>query len=289
MRLLVTSRELLRISGERGHPVPPLDLDAGVALFIARATAAAARTSSLDDESAAAVRQICERLFGLPLAIELAAARVRLLSPALILERLAASLDLGGGSRDLPERQRTLRGAIAWSHELLSASRAPPVPPARRVRRRLDRRAGAARRRPRRRARQSTSSTASSRWPTRAWCAIDRRPGAGGREPRFDLHPLLREYAARAARGVGRAGRGRAAARRACAEIAALADGPRSWAADAPAGSRLDVEQHNVRAAVDWARRTGSQGPGCGSWAPIWRWFHQRGRLREGTRRSSDR
>src|SRR6476661_11039459 len=58
---------------------------------------------------------------GLPLAIELAAARVRTLSPQLILERLAHTLDLGGGARDLPERQRTLRGAITWSHDLLSA------------------------------------------------------------------------------------------------------------------------------------------------------------------------
>src|SRR6478672_11090609 len=117
--LLVTSRELLRIGGERGYPVPPLDPASGVALFADRATALRPDLT-LDAETREVVRRICERLFGLPLAIELAAARVRLLSPALILERLASSLDLAGGSRDLPERQRTLRGAIAWSHDLLS-------------------------------------------------------------------------------------------------------------------------------------------------------------------------
>src|SRR4051812_4290684 len=68
----------------------------------------------------AAIRAISIRLAGLPLALELAAARVRTLSPAAILDRLGQTLDLGGGSRDLPERQRTLRGAIAWSHDLLN-------------------------------------------------------------------------------------------------------------------------------------------------------------------------
>ena len=119
VRFLITSRELLRIGGERGYPVPPLGTDAGVALFEARATALRPDLA-LGEDGRAIVRQICERLFGLPLAIELAAARVRLLSPALILERLTSSLDLAGGSRDLPERQRTLRGAMAWSHDLLA-------------------------------------------------------------------------------------------------------------------------------------------------------------------------
>src|SRR5262249_59684530 len=71
-------------------------------------------------EVSATIRTICERLGGLPLAIELAAARIRTLTPAMILERLGRSLDLAATTRDLPERQRTLRGAIDWSHELLS-------------------------------------------------------------------------------------------------------------------------------------------------------------------------
>ena len=118
LRVLATSRELLRIGGEQGHPVPPLDASAGIELFEERA-----RTHrpglAFGDDAAAAIRAICERLGGLPLAIELAAARVRTLSPVQILERLGRSLDLAAGTRDLPERQRTLRAAIAWSHDLL--------------------------------------------------------------------------------------------------------------------------------------------------------------------------
>jgi hypothetical protein len=102
LRLLVTSRELLRIAGERGYPVPPLGLDAGVALFMDRA-----RTLRSDivmsADAAAAVRAICERLGGLPLAIELAAARTKMLSPSQILDRLGRSLDLAGGARDEAE------------------------------------------------------------------------------------------------------------------------------------------------------------------------------------------
>src|SRR4029079_12552965 len=116
--VIVTSRELLRIAGERGYNVPPLDIAAGMELFEHRAKALRPDLE-LSDDARAAVRQIGERLGGIPLAIELAAARVRLMSPALILERLAGSLDLAGSARDVPERQRTRRGAFAGSHALL--------------------------------------------------------------------------------------------------------------------------------------------------------------------------
>src|SRR6478735_7124828 len=105
LRVLATSRELLRIGGEQGHPVPPLDTSAGVALFEERARSHRPGLA-FGDDAAAAIRAICERLGGLPLAIELAAARVRTLSPVQILERLGRSLDLATGTRDLPERQR---------------------------------------------------------------------------------------------------------------------------------------------------------------------------------------
>ena len=118
LRTLVTSRELLRIAGERGHPVPPLDGEGAVALFVDRARAQRSDFAATG-ESLAAIQEICRRLDGLPLAIELAAARVRLLSPAAILDRLGRSLDLGSGPRDTPERQRTLRGTFDWSYELL--------------------------------------------------------------------------------------------------------------------------------------------------------------------------
>ncbi len=110
LRLLVTSREALRISGEVELPVRPLaDRDA-VELFCARARCEA------DDD----VRGLCVALDNLPLALELAAARVRVLSPAQILSRVSERLDLFVGGRDAGPRQRTLRAAIEWSHELLS-------------------------------------------------------------------------------------------------------------------------------------------------------------------------
>ena len=113
--LLVTSREPLHLSGEYEFPVPPLSREEGVGLFLARA-----RAVKPDFQVDEAISEICRRLDDLPLALELAAARVRALSSAEILERLEERLPLlTGGARDLPERQRTLRAAIQWSYELL--------------------------------------------------------------------------------------------------------------------------------------------------------------------------
>ncbi|HEY1365658.1 MAG TPA: BTAD domain-containing putative transcriptional regulator [Gaiellaceae bacterium] len=114
--LLVTSRQPLHVTGEHQYPVPPLVRDEGVNFFLARA-----RAVEPNVEANGVVPEICHRLDDLPLALELAAARVRALSPAQILERLDARLPLlTGGPRDAPERQRTLRATIGWSHELLS-------------------------------------------------------------------------------------------------------------------------------------------------------------------------
>ncbi len=114
--MLVTSREPLHVTGEQEYPVPPLLHDDGVELFVARA-----RAVRPDFQADGAVSEICRRLDDLPLAIELAAARVKALSSKQLLERLGQRLPLlTGGARDLPERQRTLRATIAWSHDLLS-------------------------------------------------------------------------------------------------------------------------------------------------------------------------
>ena len=116
LALLVTSREPLRLAAEQEYPVPPFVEQESVGFFFSRARAA--RPEFEDDGS---VRAICDRLDHLPLALELAAARVKALSPTQILERLERSLPLlTGGARDAPERQRTLRATIGWSHELLS-------------------------------------------------------------------------------------------------------------------------------------------------------------------------
>ena len=112
LQLVVTSRELLRARGEVEYAVQPLAEREAITLFCQRANAPADST----------VDEICRRLDHLPLAIELAAARAKVLTPAQIAKRLEQRLPLlTSGARDLPERQRTLRGAIAWSYELLTS------------------------------------------------------------------------------------------------------------------------------------------------------------------------
>lgn len=140
--LLATSRERLNLRGERELPLPPLALPGragnscdlqeafpdlavvqqspAVQLFLDRARQVKPELV-LTEENAGAIAEICVRLDGLPLALELAAARARLLSPAAMLERLDRRLDLlSKGARDLPDRQRTMRDTIAWSYDLLS-------------------------------------------------------------------------------------------------------------------------------------------------------------------------
>ena len=134
LKVVATSRIPLRLYGEQEYPVPSLTLPdtrilpplkvltqyEAVRLFVERARAVKA-DFSVTNENAPAVAEICARLDGLPLAIELAAARVRLLSPQAMLTRLGNRLKLlKGGARDLPTRQQTLRGTIDWSYELLT-------------------------------------------------------------------------------------------------------------------------------------------------------------------------
>ncbi len=133
LTVLVTTRVPLRIGGEQEFAVQPLGVpDAGsvsasdimsnpsVALFLQR-TLAVRPSFVLDDANAVAVAEVCRRVDGLPLAIELAAARSKVLSPSALLARLSSGLGLlTGGARDQPARLQTMRGAIAWSHDLLA-------------------------------------------------------------------------------------------------------------------------------------------------------------------------
>lgn len=135
LKVIVTSREPLHLSAEQEFFVPPLNLPdlkklppleslsqyAAVELFVQRALAVKP-DFSVTNENAPAVAEICHRLDGLPLAIELAAARIKLLTPQAILARLGGGLELlQGGARDKPARHQTLRQAIAWSYDLLDA------------------------------------------------------------------------------------------------------------------------------------------------------------------------
>lgn len=134
LKILVSSRETLHIYGEHEYPVPPLPLPdlrrlppldtlaeyPAIALFVERARNTRP-DFDLTTQNAAAIAEICTRLDGLPLALELAAARIRMLTPREMLTRLSNRLNLlNSGARDLTERQRTLRGAITWSYDLLT-------------------------------------------------------------------------------------------------------------------------------------------------------------------------
>ena len=283
LRVVVTSRELLRIAGERGRSIPPLEADSSVSLFLDRAREHRPDLA-LDKAAMDAIRAIAERLGGLPLGIELAAARTRMLAPAQILERLGRTLDLRSGARDLPERQRTLRAAIAWSEELLSG----------------DERTLFAR-----------LSVFADGWT--AATALDvihdgeapspdivdglesladkslirvEAPPPGGEpgdgETRFGMHPLLREYGLERLDDSGE----RARLERRFAEVAAGiagSAGPAILTQDGDvAMRRLDREDRNLRAAVDWCVAHGEHDLGLRVVSPIWRWYQQRGRLREG-------
>ncbi len=134
VQVIATSRAPLKVGAETEFGLPPLDLPAdgvmaldalggcpSVALFVQRA-AKLKSGFALTEANAAPIAEICRRLDGLPLALELAAARVRILDPAALLQRLDHALDLlTSGDRDLPLRQRTLRAAISWSYSLLDA------------------------------------------------------------------------------------------------------------------------------------------------------------------------
>ena len=136
LKILATSRAALHVYGEHEFPVPPLALPdsrgmlavealsqfPAVALFMQRAQAAKP-DFELNQENAAAVAEICARLDGLPLAIELAAARVKVLSPSSMRTRLTSRLQLlTGGARDMPQRHQTLRAAMDWSYDLLTVA-----------------------------------------------------------------------------------------------------------------------------------------------------------------------
>jgi predicted ATPase len=121
LEVIASSRERLRLAAEREYPVPLLSTTEAVAMFVDRASAVVPGFAPGDGPDREVIAAICERLDRLPLAIELAAARIRLFGPAELLGRLEQRLPmLTGGARDAPEHQRTIRATIAWSYELLS-------------------------------------------------------------------------------------------------------------------------------------------------------------------------
>ena len=294
---LITSRSPLRVYGEREYPVPPLgvpdprnlpDLEQfsayeSVALFVERAMAVRP-DFAVTSANAPAVAEICVRLDGLPLAIELAAARVRVLSPQAIMERLGDRLALlSSGSRDLPERQQTLRGAIAWSHDLLEEED-------RRVFARFAAFAGGA---------TLDAIQAVVFDPGERADALDavasladkslvRQETQPDGEPRFRMLETIREYALEQLEARGEAEQQR---ERHAAWVLALAEQHAQTVFGDEQRAALDAferEHDNIRAAISWAMAAGRVETAMRIFAAAWRFWQMRGYLAE-AREQADR
>ncbi len=267
--LLVTSRAVLHVSGEHVFPVAPLDEQAAIELFVQRAL-------HLDPgfevgrESESDIREICRRVDGLPLAIELAAARIRTLTPRALRQRLDDRLGLlTGGPRDLPARQQTLRETIEWSVDLLDADD-------RRVLARLAVFPGGA-------SLEAAELVAGASIDTLGSLVdhhlIHRVESAG--EPRYGMLETVREYALELL-GVERQSTALDMAR--C--LADVADEVEVEArARAQALAKLDPELDNIRAALAACAETGEAELELRLAGAIWRYWWFRGSAAEGIRR----
>jgi len=290
VKVVASSRAALHVYGEQEMAVEPLrlpDLRAlpslealgqyeAVRLFIERAVAAR-HDFRVTNENAPAIAGICERVDGLPLAIELAAARVKLFNPQALLARLEQSANvLGAGSRDLPGRQQTLKGAIAWSYDLLDEPH-----------KRLF-------------ARFSVFARGANLEQAEAVCGPESELGVDvltgldeladqsllRRLPDFDeprllmLH-VIREYAAERLQESGESDRTRD---RHAAEFQRLAEeaAPHLFGADQKLWlDHLELDHDNFRAAFDWASGSGDVKRALCLGAAFWRFWQMRGHLRE--------
>jgi predicted ATPase/transcriptional regulator with XRE-family HTH domain len=298
LAVLATSRTALHLRGEHEYVVAPLGLPPAAslsdltrnpeglleypaaALFVERARAVHP-DFALTATSAPVVAEICARLDGLPLAIELAAVRVKYLPPPALLARLEHSLRfLVGGARDLAERQQAMRSTIAWSEGLLSAEE-------RTLFRRLAVFAGGCTLE----AAEAVCAAPEGAEPL----GIDVLVGLGalvdhslllpreeGGEPRFSMLHVIREYALGQLDASGEAAALLWAHARWVVALAEHAEpeltGPKvgTWLA------RLEREHDNLRAALDWARESGEPATGLRVVAAVWRFWEARGHLGEG-------
>ena len=294
LRILATSRAPLRLYGEQELPVPPLalpDLDdaeeltllsryEAIALFIERARAASPEFA-LSESNARAVADICGRLDGLPLAIELAASRIKVLTPQAILSRLRAGPDLlAATARNLPPRQRTLRATISWSHGLLAE-------PEQRLFARLSVFRGGV----------SLEALEAVGNPE-GDLGVDTLDGlislidnslvgkteTRNGDPRFGMLETIREFAGELLAAEG----DEAATRRRHADYflaLAHAGEPHLTADDqVPWLNRFEHEHDNLQAAFQWALEVGQPERGADAAAAMWRFWQQRGYLSVGRR-----
>jgi predicted ATPase/class 3 adenylate cyclase len=276
LKLLVTSRTPLHLSGERTYPVPPLELPESVRLFAERAHAAALEFD-VTEENEDAVAEICRRLDGLPLAIELAATRIRSLPPPALLRRLDQRLKLlTGGAQDLDERQRTLRATIEWSYELLPQAE-----------RELFARIGVFVGGSRLDAAEALGEAIEIDVLDGLHSLVEKsllrqRPDADG-EPRFWMLETIREYALELLDDGGTLEE----ARRAHAEwflaLAEHVDVESRTGDQAALFDLLDADNANLRAAVDWAEETGDDDLLLRLATALWGFWATRGHIAEGT------
>ncbi len=295
LTVLATSRSALRVYGEREYPVPPLAVPdprkpgspeslsqfEAVALFIERAVSVKP-SFAVTNENAPAVAEISARLDGLPLAIELAAARISVLTPQAMLTRLGHRLSLlSGGLQDRPERQQTLRGAIDWSYDLLDEGE-------RALFRRLSVFSGGARL-------DAIESVCAGEelgidvldgLTSLIDKSLLRQVADPDEEPRFLMLTTIREYAMDRLQESGRAedlGRSHAEHYTGLAEQAApqlMGDDKRRWL------DWLEADRDNLRAAVDWAVDHGDAPLALRMVAAMWRFAQMRGYLAEGAERT---
>ncbi|MGH3131550.1 MAG: ATP-binding protein, partial [Gaiellaceae bacterium] len=295
LKVLATSQAALRVRGEHEYPVPPLSLpdpeqaadvaglagSAAVALFVERAQAVRP-DFLLTEENAAQVAQICLRLDGLPLAIELAAARVKLLSPRAMLARLEKCLDLlTGGAVDLPARQQALRNTIDWSYNLLDETEQAMLA-------HLGVFVGGC-------SLEGAEGICGTPYGLGLGDVLDtiaslvdksllrQREGADG-EPRFAMLETIREYALGRLRESGELEELR---RRHAERFLALAEtaepelvraGQAAWL------QRLDEENGNIRAALAWSFEAGEVELGLRMAGALVRFWSTRGLMTEGRR-----
>ena len=275
VKVLATSREPLHLARERVYPVPPLAGEDGVALFVERAQSVRP-DFELTEANASAVAEICRRLDGLPLAIELAAARVVLFPPAALLKRLDERLRLlVGGPRDRPERQRTLRAAVDWSYELLAEPRQALL---------------------------ARLSVFAGGWTLESAEAVGNgdldvveglsslldkslvRLEGTDEEPRFTMLETIREYARERLEERGEAEQFR---RRHAEHLLAFAERERELARgpqEIESLDRVELELDNVRSALDWTIEAGEGVLGLTLAEALEPFWTRRGHLREGLR-----
>jgi predicted ATPase/DNA-binding SARP family transcriptional activator len=265
LTFLVTSRAALRLSGEQEYPVEPLGPSDAVALFVERARGAEPGFR-LTDENSAAIEEICARLDHLPLALELAAARTKVLSPEGMLARLDQRLDLlSHGARDLPKRHRALRDTIAWSYELLG-------PDEQQVFAHLAVFAGGC-------TLESAETVSDASLDSVATLVDDSLLERTGE--RLRMLETIREYANERLELEGDADGVR---RRHAEHFLELveSDGVSNQAGRL---AKLDDERDNLRAALSWALEAGEAGLALRLTAALWEYWWVRGSLGEGSRR----